>query len=1558
MQQQVDSHVFTGMQRDLSISKHPANYLYDAQNIRITAREDNTLLSITNERGPKDLEIEVTGSYLGHCILNQYLIIFSTTSRDDNYTGKDYITRINLENIDDVSGAQVTELYNSSRGNLHFSPLHPIEAIASYENGNIQKVYWTDGNNQPRMINICEDKEYNANSFEFVPKLKLNEHVKVTKLVGSGEFPPGVIQYAFTYFNKYKQESNIFYVTPLQYISYIGRAGSPEEKVANSFKISLSNLDTENFEFLRIYSILRTSINGTPIVKRVQDIKLLDNRTISEEVETHSTWYYQYFENSKLEVSTDSGLSFSLDLSPFAVDPATNVPIDPDGDGVSNRDTSLNWSSAIVNGANRAVYKFDKTTYPDLVIKLNGYYYTWSGGVDGDTTSIYVGTSDAYGGYRVFVGETGETFSKMASPILRTNKIQVGEDIIVGVTFIDDGTQGDDIDPTELLYKGGEVIKANTIAQKDGTMFLGGLSITRDHPNIKDALLKHTGILSSEGEVQTCLANGKVTSVLKNRPYTLASKAPFSHIDTLNCPAEENYLGASFFKSKEYYRLGVQFQHESGKWSEPYWIGDKQGSVTPVFDESGNNKNYVTKGIGVIAVPEYSYTLDSSDILKSLSSAGYKRARAVFAVPSNRDRTILCQGVLCPSLYRMVDRHSNAKKDPNSDWAWKGDDNLGTIYAQSSWIFRPFTTTNQFSTGGGGVQSQGKLWSHFDDEKNTEGAMNNNLASTEVMGIYDDGHCFYADRQFVTFHSPDVMFDDSFSHMNFTGCYLSNIGTVRLGSTYGDISIQTSTPPIGSTSGGFVHKAIKTSGETALITGLFYNDYLVNDVDGNNYSAWKTSGHPPVDWPVFLWHKNGSLNNDVNRNGRSAELLKKKISNYRQGDATTYFSEVENFSTYGIGLFNSDQLTMIKVNGHPYRGNIETMVTPTTPSPFYIVGNPFRTTVNTDFTSQPYYKLALLFPLNESSPGGLWYYNASASRWEQAQDPDADIWDTFKGFEVGRHVKGLRQWKEGVSIKYKSTPHLAIDIHSDNDWVINAGRGCLALAEVRRAYNENTMFGGFTEDALEAATWIPCGPVVNLNTSKVVIEFKWGDTYMQRFECLKTYPFTQEDKNQVIDIASFMCETRVNIDGRYDRNRGQASNLNVSPTNFNLLNPVYNQLDNFFNYRILDDDYYKISSFPNQITWTKEKHSGADIDLWTNITLASTYDMDGSKGQIQSLNTWEDQIYCFQDKGISNILFNSRVQVAASDGVPIEISNSYKVDGYRYISDGTGCSNKQTIKETPTGIYFIDSVTNNLYHIGEGISDISTTHNMSTWFQYNEIRRTVYDDVHHDLYVDNGVETLCYSEVLKEFTSRMSYGGIEYLESYGSRVFTSCENKLYEFGKGTYNIYFNRIFQPWYLNFISNGVSNQANNSTLDKVFENLEFRMDRYSYNKIDNIWENKHDKSLDYIHVYNEYQDSGLVDLKTVLDRPSNLKKKFRIWRANIPRHLNVIYYNEDEREAMLLKLQQTNPDATLEDIPTERYQRRDRIRNTWCNIELGIKNHNIDKVELHDMNVYYYI
>ena len=520
-------------------------------------------------------------------------------------------------------------------------------------------------------------------------------------------------------------------------------------------------------------------------------------------------------------------------------------------------------------------------------------------------------------------------------------------------------------------------------------------------------------------------------------------------------------------------------------------------------------------------------------------------------------------------------------------------------------------------------------------------------------------------------------------------------------------------------------------------------------------------------------------------------------------------------------------------------------------------------------------------------------------------------------------------------MRYKSTPHLVLDLGENNINYVG-----LPIVEVVRKGDSNsslyrsTMFGGQSEDALKANQWIPCGESVvipsNMNTEEYLpFEYSYGDTYFQRWDCLKTYPFSNDDINQIVEIGSFMLETRVNIDGRYDRNRGQISNLNMNAVNFNLFNPVYNQTDNFFTYRILDESYYNINKFPNQITWTKEKKAGADVDLWTNITLASTYDMDGSKGEVRAIRTWQDKIYCFQDLSISNILFNSRVQIPTSDGVPIEISNSYKVDGYRYISDGIGCTNKWTISNAPSGLYFADTKTNHLHHIGsQGIQDVTTIHNMTSWFNNvgsNRITKILHDDVNHDLDALTSNESICYSEVLGNFTSFMSYQGISLIESYENSVYTMKDGKLYSMFTGEYNKFFSENYEPWDFTFISNGIDN--NLMDFDKVYSTIDYRMDMMSDTGY------QHDNSLDFIRVYNEYQDTEDVNLNrsntsiSFWNKEANLQKKFRIWRIQIPR---------DKKSGNGL----------------------DRIRNTWCKIKLGSKGENNYKAVLHDLNVQYYL
>jgi hypothetical protein len=47
------------------------------------------------------------------------------------------------------------------------------------------------------------------------------------------------------------------------------------------------------------------------------------------------------------------------------------------------------------------------------------------------------------------------------------------------VTYTDTGLSGDSIDPTELLYVGGEEVSFGTMTQKDGTLFLGDITLKR-----------------------------------------------------------------------------------------------------------------------------------------------------------------------------------------------------------------------------------------------------------------------------------------------------------------------------------------------------------------------------------------------------------------------------------------------------------------------------------------------------------------------------------------------------------------------------------------------------------------------------------------------------------------------------------------------------------------------------------------------------------------------------------------------------------------------------------------------------------------------------------------------------------------------------------------------------------------------------------------------------------------------------------------------------------------------------------------------------------------------
>lgn len=1366
---QTENHVFTGLQQDTSVSRQSPEYLIDAHNIRITARESGTFLSITNEKGPQQLQLKnadgnnvaISGVILGHCVLNQYLILFV-----HNEGVGDSILRIDMSKDE----PEVFNLFQGSDSKfLGFNVNYPIEATGDYENENIQKVYWIDGINQPRVINIKRDTSspYTwPGSFDFVPTLKLGESVTVTKNhTGGGSFPTGVIQYAFSYYNKYGQESNIFYTTKLYRISFIDRGGSPEDNVSNSFKIEVSAVDT-HFEYIRIYSIFRTSLNATPICKRVIDISL----------------------NS----------------------------------------------------------------------------------ISGTT-----------------------------------------------VTYTDTGTNGDNVDPTTLLYIGGEEITAKTIGQKDGTLFLGNLNIKRPSIlSIKSKLTELFNPISTAYNSQTT-GNNYVSTELTSAKGNVISTGDIPYTNTID---------ESGFKRGEVYRVGIQLQYKTGKWSNPMWLRDYQ--INPSLEYAPT----LNESTGVVSLPQIKVVIKDSTTLTKMIDSGYKKARIVMAQPTYSDRIIVCQGIANSTLYSNAKRYAiggNGAIDFNTK---------GSLYAQSSWLFRPNQrgggrpTDTTAKDGAGYIPSIGAI----DDTHYMDGYYDATnipfpsprLRSTEIGTELEEDSRFIIDTDFATIHTPELIFDTSLYSLNWKGLSIESVGKAKFSTTFGDIDIQTSTPTIGSAP-GFIHKSMNTAGNAALISGLFYEDFIVDDKDETpKYNRYDKS-HFPVSWPVFMWHKSGSLNNDVNRNGQSAVLLKKKISNYHSATKCTYYENRTPYSLNDMQLFQSNEVSIIKINGNTYMGNIDTSVSPKYPQSKYFAGDPWRLNNDAKLLDCKF-KLKLQTPGDSNSINGVWKFETynNIINWNNISGD---------GRHIGDYVPDLCESSEPVRIKYKSTPHLVCQVSSDStiDLFNTNEVSTLPIVDVVRPYNKDTFYGGQSTDALRANQWIPVSEPTAITSSILTMKTNRGDTYYQRFECLKTYAFTPEDVNQVIDIASFLVESHLNIDGRYDRNRGQTSNLNMSPLNFNLYNPIYSQADNFFSYIILDDDYYKITTFPNQITWTKEKQPGADVDLWSNITLASIYNLDGSKGEIRSLNIWENNIYCFQDAGVSSILFNSRVQIPTSDGVPIEISNNYKVNGSRYLSDGIGCINKYAICYTPLALYFIDSISGHLQAINSsGVVDLSLQKSMSTWLSQqdtslwkpnNYTTRVFYDKNQKDIYIVTGEEALCYNETLGQFVSYMSYSDIPVMFNVFDKFYCIKSNYLYEMFAGEYNYFFDE-YQGYDFTFVANGRTPGADLSTYDKVYSNMDFRADKWS-DKLDSILSSE--SPFDYVRVWNEYQDTGEVLLHSTPDKPSVLKKKFRVWRITIPR---------------------------------DAHNRRDRIRNTWCKIKLGAapryNNGNNGFIQFHDVAMQYFV
>lgn len=1520
-----DIHSFVGMRRDNHQIKQESKYLWEAHNIRLTREDNDTLLSLTNERGNLDTGISFTGKYIGHSVLGNYLVLFTDASTETETIN--YIYRLEKK----TEGTNITyEKKELFKGDLNMSYKYPCQTLAQYEGNLIQKIYWVDNKNQPRVINICKEEltgslNYNKNSFDFVQLLSLNEKITIKRGNSAGTFAPGSIQYAFTYYNKYGQESNIFYTSKLFYTSKEDRGTSPEDSVSCAFNITFKQSTLQqDFDYIRIYSILRSTKDAIPSVKIVADIKIpTEDYTYIDTGRTGSSIdpsQMLYIGGEDIIAGTLTQKDNTLFLGNITVNRPELLDI-KDSIKSTTVSTRKDTSSTSSDDSDRECI----LTYSQEDIK--GFYYYKNTLTEGDVSTFKVGNI-----YRLGVQFQYKN-GKWSQPYYITD-YTIGKRIN---NITPEGTRPIikfNTDATSSNYKCYEVLvpriyadlPEDIITKAKNAGYINARPIIV-YPSIFEKNVLAQGVVCpTVFSVKDRIDNApSVQSSWFFRPFSILqeeTKEGYNYeVDDNHNLIEGNYDALS---------AGAMIQN---KHYQPLYDGDNRGAEIQNM-ENNTLETALTSAIDTVITTPNTFFIDQSVVTLNSPDIEF----------DDDTKKAIKENECSLNIVGIIPLKSSV-----------GDISITTSTPAPAAIDTGFfhKTTNSINWSNRGLISGLFYKSHVVDE--LKNASSYNIVEYK-QSLYEFSFMVYPWHRTGSLNNDVVRGDNLgtrtsvlekkvISNLRFspTTWWLSGephyTGSIKIFDS-NEIALEKLEIPKNS---NIDHKLNYYGNvDTLITTSKEYNLYFKRERENTSQAAIDPFTYNPLDAISDYDKIGGSKIGDYN------DALITPKDTVRMKYLTTPHAVIS-FDYEGE---DPEGKVWQKILPYYSKDNhIANWIPDSTeyPNPYDIELNDWQAPAEGTYTTYNYESLVI------SPTGKPEYPSASVGELliiagycsehkgdityaiieeykEYPEQGTGNVWEIITPTEgTIYYLKGNKYYyiaeSDGILRKIYPTlkkqlnfrqddisPNLYVaDIIDDgtqiddNPLYIDGLRSFLYMAEIVKSNppGENEIFGGKTDEAIRNNLWLPAGEPVKLGEQ---LKYSYGDTYYQRYDCLKTYPFSNNEENNIVDIASFMCETYVNIDGRYDNNRGLASNIYVNGTNFNRLNTAYTQQNNFFNYRVLDDDYYKTNVYDNQVTWTLEKSPMSEVDNWTTLTLANIVSLNGDKGKLVSLNVYKDSLVAFQERAVNQLLFNSRVQIPTSDGVPVEISNNYKMEGTRVLADNIGCQDINNIVIGKTGLYFIDNNTDTFYLFSENISDLSSNLGNQYWFKTfhssdiwninaSNAKRLNYDVKGKCVYIllsndTDNYNSLCFSEDLQQFTSLMSYSN-SVLFNIGSDFYgiDRDNSKLWHNFKGNYNQFFGEYKLPDFT-FISN------DSPILNKIYDTIEYESDVY------NTQDLKHFKSFDWIQAYNEYQDTGI---KPFTQERSNykdisLRKKFRIWRGQIPR------------------------------------VGRQRIRNTWTAIKLG--------------------
>ena len=1509
-----------------------------------------------------------------------------------------YLIDVNKKNEDQRgydADITVTEYF---RGNLGFDAKYPIESTVYFENDEVKKVYWVDGKKPLRYANIARlNKQGTAIipwtdnlMFDSVPMLHLQEDVKVTRSSSGGVFPSGTVQFAFTYLNKYGAESNIAWISPIYYSSPDDRGGAPDEICANSFTIKIRRYEPDSrFDYIRLYHIMRTTLDAEAEVRRVADIAVpaewsdtitfTDTNTTGEAVDPNELLYlggnsiipytieqksntlflgnlknnYQYLRDVDLESLLPWG---HKDNNIEFFNGGSNVPADKFSGYYSHENQLLYSSHQITSFRRGEDYRFGFQAQ-DRTGRWSDVW--WIG--DKLNDMAYPQFNDGY--FKPVHAKL--TLSPAIVSVLRDAGYRTVRPVVVYPKPWERNIYTDGLlNPTVYNVKD----RANNAPFAQSSWFLRPFSPV---------------------DMSTVTATDFSTDIYGNVGDTY--KVPYPECDEfkdqinwsgdwynpLSYIAIDSLLwDADGYSNKRMYDFTThgswaEFRHNHPLGDSQQRNGEIQSMYNPRISSSNESSSKYTITFPYVTIPQNSSLGEAiDDFIRHFGDFFYV------------DQSILTLN----SADIEFDQSLQAVKFGDCHMKLTGFIPIHSFI--SSCDIRTNTPPNKF----------------YDKDNNSlkmpQGFYNNETvgAPMELCGFgwksLISAGLWHDDLTWSTVNSDGYQNDPpkatGFAVYPWQGQGSLNNDSIGSRKTYPNHENTTQDPESKSNVGdNYISAELKYK----TIANLHYSNKTFYVENPNLCNTFKVYADTVLDSQAQTLHKiKDDVFNSVNYFGQIDKLIVPIIDGYvQQSDSWTApelsraggYPRMVSYLPHFVKGFSGDNLAHLAFCS-PYsplsQFNTLSGDSSTDPDDFSLkagVGKSMSP-IPMRYNSCSHVVVSFNHPVTDQGNhkcrpvlgwGGVEtkMYPLSTCFWSK-EDSDSN-------YPRFAEMAMLNEEAIFVDNAWSQVPGVSIH-HGSFDYINFEGKyaGYLYMGQLCRKTAVPNKFGGDSDEALEQNIWMPAGDAVYLDNpaSHVYDDDEWlgidlvwsaGDTYYQRYDALRTYPQTEEDMNKVIDIVSFMTETHVNIDGRYDRNRGLQNNNHVRPKNFNLMNYAYSQQNNFFTYNAKNLKKINLDTFRYSFTWSVPKTAGSLRDEWTRVTMANCYDCDGNKGSLNRIVRLDNMLVAFQDDGVSQILFNETSQVQATDGLPFELANSGKMQGLRYYTTEVGCQNKWSISVAPNGIYFLDGKSRKMYMLGEGIQDISSAQGMASWFkaQSNLLDvwnpsdwkgyRSHWDNTTGELFLMSDANCLCFDTGMGVFSSFYDYRYMDAMFTLGDTVITVARDNgpegrydydpdttrfinlwLHRKNRQNYCYLFNKQF-PSSVEIICNS-NNEGSDYGLSKVFDNMNWRADAWEWGN--NDWQYRPFTTFTHINGFDNYQtfSEALVDPTegrgTQKPGPAhNLRKKFKVWYTTIPR---------------------AESSSTFA---------RDRIRDTWCHITLTL-GENVSKYRhvLHDISVTYFI